>query len=779
VLTHDTQQRALTLGWLGLVLMLGAGFTPDASAQQDPLEGLTIDRVEIRGLESLGEGYVRRILRTRAGEEFSREDVETDIRELLRTRKFVNVFAEPTQEADRVVVAFVLREKPALNAVIVSGNSELSDSDIYDVLPAPGAPIDRYEIDRARDEVLRLYQEDGYYYATVTLDENALERRGELILNITEGPRVRVRKITYEGSSAFTKFELDSRVRSQTYIPIFQKGALDEEQIERDALSIAEFYRGEGYLDVQVDYQLDIDEVDRSDVFVRFVIIEGPRYDVQEVAINGNTAFTTDELLAEVSLLPGEIFRQEVNDADVRRLQNLYGEIGYIDAQIGTAYDFLDKPGVVRVRYEIRENKRSRVGRITIRGNRMTQDRVIRRALQVYPGDDFNLLLTKRSEQRLRETQLFTSATITPLEEDADGYREALVEVEEADAIFFLFGAGVSTDSGLLGSFSIQHRNFDLFDWPENWEELVRGRAFRGAGQRLRLQAEPGTELTRFRIDFTEPYLFDLPYQLGTSFYLWQRGRESYDEERLGFTVSLGRRFESGPLEGWAVEGAFKLENVGVDSVDAIAPREVREVKGDNTLASGKFSIVRDTTDSIFLPSEGYRLNLSWEQFGGDFSFGKPSAGFAWYRTLATDVLDRKSVLALRADVGYLTGDTPTFERFYGGGLGSLRGFRFRGVSPRNGIRDDPIGGEFVLVTRGEYSFPVYGENIRGVTFLDMGTVEKDVTITTWRAAVGFGLRVYVDFFGPAPMIFDFAFPIAEDKEDQNEVFNFSFGASF
>jgi outer membrane protein assembly factor BamA len=194
VLTHDTQQRALTLGWLGLVLMLGAGFTPDASAQQDPLEGLTIDRVEIRGLESLGEGYVRRILRTRAGEEFSREDVETDIRELLRTRKFVNVFAEPTQEADRVVVAFVLREKPALNAVIVSGNSELSDSDIYDVLPAPGAPIDRYEIDRARDEVLRLYQEDGYYYATVTLDENALERRGELILNITEGPRVRVRK---------------------------------------------------------------------------------------------------------------------------------------------------------------------------------------------------------------------------------------------------------------------------------------------------------------------------------------------------------------------------------------------------------------------------------------------------------------------------------------------------------------------------------------------------------------------------------------------------------
>lgn len=772
---HRQQRAGVT--WLIGLLLIG-GLIPLADAQQDPLAGLTVETVEIQGLETLGEGFVRRILRTRPGEPFSREAVETDIRELLRTRKFVNVFAEPSQVGDRVTVVFFLRENPTLNAVIVEGNSEISNDDIYEVLPEAGGPIDRYEIDRARDEVLRLYQEEGYYYATVTLDEDAIEQRGELILRITEGPRVRVRRVTFEGAITFTTFELDSRVRTKRYVPIFQKGVLDEEQIERDALAIAEFYRAEGFLDAQVDYQLEIDEVDRSDVFVRFVIIEGSRYTVQEVAINGNTAFTTEELLADILLLPGTLFRKEVNDADIRRLQNLYGEIGYIDSRVATAYDFLDQPGVVRVRYEIVENKRSRVGRITIRGNETTQDRVVRRSLRFYPGDDFNLLQTRRSEQRLRETQLFSQVSITPLDE-VDGYREALVEVEEADAIFFLFGAGVSTDSGLLGSFSIQHRNFDLFDWPETWEELIRGRAFRGAGQRLRLQAEPGTELTRFRIDFTEPYLFDLPYSLGTSFYLWERERETYNEERLGMTVSLGRRFESGPLEGWAAEGAFKLESTGVEEVDALAPREVREVKGDNTMLSTKFSIVRDTTDSIFLPTEGYRFNIGWEQFGGDHTFGKPSAGLAWYRTLATDVLDRKSVLALRADVAYLVGDAPVFERFYGGGLGSLRGFSFRGVSPRNGIRDDPVGGDFIINTRGEYSFPVYGENIRGVTFLDMGTVEEDVTITTWRAAVGFGLRVYVDFFGPIPMIFDFAFPIAEDEEDNTEVFNFSFGASF
>ena len=773
---RHTQRIGLT-GWL-IGLLVAGGMVSVAPAQQDALEGLTVERVEIKGLETLGEGYVRRILRTRPGEPFSREAVETDIRELLRTRKFVNVFAEPSQVADRVVVTFYVRENPTLNAVLVEGNSDISNDDIYEVLPKAGGPIDRYAIDRGRDEVLRLYQEKGYYYATVTLDEAALQSRGELRLVVTEGPRVRVRKVTFEGNTTFTTFELDTRVHTKKFVPIFQKGVLDEEQIERDALSVAEFYRGEGFLDVQVDYQLEIDEVDRSDVYIKFVIIEGPRYTVQEVAINGNSAFKTDELLAEISLLPGSLFRKEFNDADVRRLQNLYGEIGYIDARIGTTYDFLDEPGVVRVRYEIVENKRSRVGRITIRGNETTQDRVVRRQMQIYPGEDYNLLAARRSEQRLRETQLFNQASVTPLPEK-DGYRDALVEVEEADAIFFLFGAGVSTDSGLLGSFSIQHRNFDLFDWPETWEEFVRGRAFRGAGQRLRLQAEPGTELTRFRIDFTEPYLLDQPYSLGTSFYLWERDRESYTEECLGMTISLGRRFETGPFEGWAMEGAFRLEGVGVNSVDALAPREVREVKGDNTLLSGKFSIVRDTTDSIFLPTEGYRFNLSWEQFGGSSSFGKPSAGYAWYKTLTTDALDRKSVLALRGDVGYLVGDSPTYERFYGGGLGSLRGFSYRGVSPRNGIRDDPVGGEFFLVTRGEYSFPVYGNNVRGVTFLDMGTVEDKATISTWRAAVGFGLRIYVDFFGPIPMIFDFAFPISEDEQDNTEVFNFSFGASF
>ena len=133
----------------------------------------------------------------------------------------------------------------------------------------------------------------------------------------------------------------------------------------------------------------------------------------------------------------------------------------------------------------------------------------------------------------------------------------------------------------------------------------------------------------------------------------------------------------------------------------------------------------------------------------------------------------------MRAVAAYIVGDAPVFERFYGGGFGSIRGFDFRGVSPRAGVFNNRVGGDFILLTGAEYSFPLYAKTVRGVTFLDMGTVEEDFGITTWRASVGFGFRVTINFFGPVPFVFDFGWPIAKDDDDDTRVFNFSMGASF
>lgn len=769
---------------VALLLLLGVAATP-AVAQERVADGTTIARVEIAGLKTISEGFVRRSIKTRAGQPFLIGQTQEDVRELLRTRKFLNVVADPRLEAGEVVVTFTLQEKPEVATVEIEGAKRFTSEQLYQELSfAAGQPLDRFEVNRGLENILRKYREKGYYYAEVELDEAALDTESRVIYRIVEGPRVKVRRIEFEGVSAFSEVQLLLQVKTQTYFWILRTGAFDEEMADRDALDLQAFYRNEGFLDARVGYRLDFSSVDRTDLNVVFVIVEGARYRVSELRIRGNQAIDEARLREVLLLKVGGIARDEAVREDAKRLTDVYGEIGYVDTRVDTTYDFVEEPGVAIVNFNVAEGARSQFGRITVRGNTRTKDEVVRRELKFYPGEDYNTVKARKAEQRLIEGGLFSRATITPLEH-VEGAREALVDVTEADTANFIIGFGVSTDSGVLGQLTIQNRNFDLFDWPRTWGQFFRGRAFRGDGQRIRLSLEPGTEVSRFRIDFTEPYLLDLPLRYDQSIYLYQRRREAYDEQRLGFVPSLSRRFESGWLKGYALEGALRLEGVSIENVDALAARDIRDVAGDSFLSSIKGSIVRDTTDSRLTPSEGYRLSFSWEQagvLGGDYDFGRPSASAVWYKTFSTDIYNRKSVLAVRGDVGWIVGDAPMFERFYGGGFGSIRGLAYRGVGPTAGIFKNRVGGNFVLLTGAEYTFPLYAETLRGATFLDMGTVEEDFKITSWRATVGFGVRInvaQVPIFGAVPIVMDFGFPIASSDQDDTQIFNFTVGLSF
>jgi outer membrane protein insertion porin family len=763
--------------------LLAAGAARGHAQGEQPTDGMTVGRVEFTGLKAVSEGYVRRLVKTRQDQPFTRTQVEEDVRELLRSRKFLAAFATTSVEDGRAVVTFHVQEKPAIASVELEGNKVFTDKELYELTPAAGGVLDTYEVNRARDDILQKYRQKGYYYATVTLDEPLLQNENRVVYHITEGPRVRIRRILYEGNRSYSPRRLGSRVETKTYIWIFRTGALDEEQVERDSIALQKFYHDEGFLDARVGYRLDFDPIQRADLTLVFVIEEGPRYKIQDITFQGNEVFTDSRLRTAMKLAPEKFARADVLQEDVKRVQDLYGEIGYVAARVETRYDFVEEPGWVILRYGIEENMQSRFGRITIRGNRQTKDEVVRRELRFYPGEYYNTVEARKAVQRIRETGLFKSegVEITPLE-DVDGVREALVKVDETETTQFLIGVGVSTDNGLIGSLSLDNRNFDLFDWPRTWGELFRGKAFKGDGQRLLLQAEPGTEVTRFRIAFTEPYLLDQPLRLDTSLYYFERGREGYDEQRFGVTVALSKRFIGGFLDGWAIEGAARFEAVDIGDVDWLAAPDIQDAKGNHGLTTFKAGIVRDTTDSRLNPTEGYRVSFSWEQagaFGGDYGFGKPAISGAWYKTVRTDILDRKSVVALRADLAYIVGDAPVFERYYAGGFGSLRGFKYRTVSPRQGVKHQPVGGNFIFLTGGEYSFPLYGKIFRGVTFIDMGTVEEDFSLSSWRVAVGFGLRVQVDFFGPVPIVFDFGFPVVKGDRDEDQIFQFAFGASF
>ena len=163
----------------------------------------------------------------------------------------------------------------------------------------------------------------------------------------------------------------------------------------------------------------------------------------------------------------------------------------------------------------------------------------------------------------------------------------------------------------------------------------------------------------------------------------------------------------------------------------------------------------------------------------GDFNFGRADTDYHIYRTVYKDAIGRKHIIAGRAAAGAIFGDSPVFERYYGGGLGSIRGFKFRGISPRQGTDDDPVGGDFKLFLGSEYSFPIIGNNLRGVAFIDSGTVERDIEIRDYRVSAGVGLRLQLPFFGPVPMSLDFGFPVRKTDDDDTQLVSFSIGWVF
>lgn len=782
---HSRRPAIRCLAWIAPVLAalwVATGMIQDRpAAPQPPRPGQPIKRIEIADLHHVAEAYVRSVLKVKVGDAYDPKAIEDDVTRLVKTGKFETARAEPWMENGKAIVVFRVLERPVVEGVEFSGNLKFKTKDLVaEVDLSPGRPISEFAIRQAETALERKYKEAGYHYAKVEVDAERLKSERVVAFNISEGPRVKVRRIRFEGNSAFSPTKLRSKIETATYIWIFRTGDYDEDRAERDAAALQNFYKDEGYLDARAGYRAEF-AANGTDLTLTFVIDEGVQYSIKTVTFKGNTVISSEELGGKIRLQPGSVLKGETLRNDVKHLTEEYGQLGYIYADARSDWVYSSEEGYVDLTLTIAEREQYRFGRIVVRGNSQTKDKVVRRELRFFPEDIYNTVAVHEAENRLVETRLFKTATIQPVG-DTPGVRDALVRVEEAETTSILFGVGVTSNSGLVGSVTIENRNFDLFDTPRSLGELFRGRAFKGAGQIFRLQFEPGTELTRGRIDFREPYFLDQDLGFGTGLYLFERKRDEWDERRVGFNFSFDRRFRTGLLKDWAAEAAFRFENIKISDTDWLTAQEIRDVRGDNWLTSVKGTLVRDTTDSRFQPTRGNRFSVSYEQagaFGGDSSFGKLVADATQHFTLLTDTMDRKHVLSVGATAGQILGDAPVFEKFYGGGIGSVRGFEYRGISPRAGWRSDRVGGDFELLANAEYSFPVVGQTVRGVTFLDMGTVEQDFGINSWRASVGIGARIYIKPFGPIPLAFDLAWPVAKEDEDDTQVFSFSFGTTF
>jgi len=740
----------------------------------------------VEGNEALSDSAVLHHVRSRIGQRYDRQVVEADEKRLLATGRFRSVRAYAARRDGGVMLTFEVEEHPTIGGITFRNNKAFKARQLTRDMPyAVGDPLSEFTVEAGRKAILATYHDGGYRFAQVTARVDGRE----VIYEIVEGPKIAVRAVKFEGNTHLPTARLRAVVQTSAMFWPVQKHPLDEEQVERDMQALRRLFVDEGFLGAEVSRRLEYNE-DKSQVTVVFVIAQHVRYRISRIQFEGNVVFNDEQLLQRMQLQVGDFLEASRLRQDLDGAREAYGQIGYIDAEVDSRIVYVDPEapapayivlaadeGLVQLTIVVVEHDQYFIGQVTIRGNAVTQERVIRRALHFYPEQVFDSVAVGKARQRLMETRLFEDVSITPLAA-TDHTRNVLVEVSEAQTGQFLLGAGVSTNSGLLGNITYVERNFDLFGWG-------RSPRFKGGGQELRVVAEPGTELMRFHVAWFDPAMFDQPYSMGVKAFLFQRGREEYDELRGGQVVSVGRRF----LNDWYGEIANRIEFVTISGVDSgsmsgggsssMMPSEITDAEGGHTLMGFKGTLVRDRTDSRWMPTTGDRVRFAYEQVVGSSIFGRAEVEHRIYRTVYVDALDRKHVIAARTMVGQIVGDAPVFERYYGGGIGSIRGFEYRGVSPRSGGSDSPIGGDFILLTSGEYQFPLVGETLRGVIFVDTGTVEDTTGLSSLRASIGTGLRWVVPMMGPVPISLDFAIPLAKGDGDQTQIFSFFLGWTF
>ncbi len=803
---HHTCQRAprllRSLTWLIMLLVPAVsayGQEHRALIDSDDLAGAPIRDIVLIGLERVSEQYVRNNLRAVEGAPYDPRLVRRDVQSLTRLGQFAYISAEIVLYGDgSVQIAYTFREQPMIADIQVVGNTVLSDPHVIaKTRLRPGDPADEDAIGRGLRTIEEAYREEGYYLVRADYDKAELADSGILYIRIREGTRVKLTSIRFEGNEHFADKILNGEIESETAMLFFEKGEIDTDRISRDVISLMDYYLSRGYLQARVGSDLRLSSNGREAI-ITFLIDEGPQFTLRSVRFEGNTRIDAAQLKAHMLIQLGDALMDRRLRRSVEAIRRAYNDLGYTNCRV--RHDVLLDPHepvadvVVTIshveggRLIPSEGNRYRTGLVVVKGNSLTRQSVILREVSLRPGRPLSRVELDRSVRRLERLNIFDRGSVKGTILDPDPldplYRDVLIEVEETNTASFNFGVAVSTDSGLFGQVGVTQRNFDLFDFPDSFEELLAGRAFRGGGQTFAISLAPGQETQNYSISLTDPRLFDSEYLLRTELFLRSRYYSSYDERRLGGAITFGRSIG----DRWNASVTARVQTVNISDIDSSAPVDLFDVEGTNDISSIGMRLIRSSYDVPTFPSKGMRIKLAADRFGvlgGDYDFTRLEAEHWIFLPVLEDILGRRTVLSFETRIGLIVeeDEAPLFERFYLGGR-SLRGFDYHGaapigVRPNGKLSSDTVGGRFLFKFSPELRYPLISDIFYGVVFLDTGTVSNEIGFDAYRVAAGFGFRVKVAALSPVPLAFDFAFPVMAEEGDDTRLFSFDIDIPF
>jgi len=754
-----------------------------------------IESVEINGLKNINYQTVLNKLQSKKGDVFSVRVLEEDIRRLYEANLFSKIDWKTEQIApgEKIKIILTVEESTIVEEIKFEGAKSIPENTLkQDLKIKDGLPLNTLLLKSDSQIISEKYLEKGYYFVSVNyrVDDGV---SGKIITYIIrEGPCVEIKRIIFNGNKSFppeTTWLFFSKIPLYKYMKR-SSGYYQEKELMLDIERLKKFYRDKGWLDVNIFVEdISFNEI-KDRVSITIHIDEGERYKIGKITICDNKLVSTSDIIPKVKIKEDSMYEMEVILKDINSIKTLYGKSGCIDCDVEIKTHFPITPAVINLTYQIIEGVPSYLEKIKIIGNDKTKDKVIRREMLIYPGDLMQYGLIRDSLDRIAGTRYFMDLNSEIEDGSASGYKNIIIKVSEAQTGMMNFGGGYSSNYGLTGIIEYNQINFDLANPPKSFGGFFSGKSFAGGGQQLRLVWQPGVDTSRYGIYFTEPYVFGKPIELDFNMFGYERSWFDYYEDRNGIGFTLARRF----WKTWKIGMGPNFEQINISKIESTAPISIQHLKGDNSLQSLTAFVENDTRDRWFIPHNGYRCRYSEEYAGGflngNFDFTKTTLSAEDYHPLLTLPDDKKIILGLNSKLVQVerfgnSADVPFFERLYAGGFGSVRGFRFRTISPKQD--DVAVGGKIMAIFNGEITCPLYTEEmagrpmeiVRAAIFYDAGNVVDSWDELKWktaRSSFGWGFRFQV---GMIPISLDFASPIRKQPGDETQHMNFNLGFNF
>ncbi|MBI3307121.1 MAG: outer membrane protein assembly factor BamA [Candidatus Omnitrophica bacterium] len=732
-----------------------------------------IVNVEVRGNQIVSTATILGKIKSQKGEDLIQDVINEDVKRLYATGYFQDIRMElEAQEGGYQLIIFV-DEKPVIKEIVIEGAVAFKEDKLRKELKVlEGQILDRKVVKAGVEAIRKLYAGKGFRFISidseVKVDKDT--REATVIIHIVEGEKYKIKKMEFVGVNAF-KVKKIRRLMKTKPQKWYNSGVFKEDNFQKDLEKIQLFYQQEGYLDVKVSPGFEYDQASKK-IFITVTVDEGKHYVTGAIKIAGNKLFPESEIWQELEMLPGQTYSQYYLAKDIEKIRDYYYGKGYMDARIIPDVKLNRDSGKVDVHYEIQEGDLYFVEKVIIRGNTKTKDMVIRRELRIRPGERFDGEKIQKSKQRLENLSFFDEITYdTEPSTHAQNRKDLIFRVKEKRTGELSFGGGVSSVESFIAFGEIAQRNFDLFNWPR----------FTGGGQSLSLRAQFGSINRDFVLSFVEPYLFNKPVSLGTDLYDSRRNNRNvdFDEERLGGALTISKLFR----DVFRVGTGYTLERVELTDISDDAPTAVRNFSGTNWLSRVKLFTSYDSRDNVFNPTKGTLASINGDLvgsfLGGTQDFYVLQTSYSKYLTVRKKhTFEFKVRLASAQEFGDST-EVPIFDRFYAGGLGTVRGYDVRRVGPKEA--GDAVGGQTMAITNLEYTFPIPRlDAFRAAVFVDAGHVNPDsykVSFSDFAISVGPGIKIKTPI---GPVAFYYGLPIANrDTENRNGRFEFSLSRGF